>query len=65
VSALSCVAAASLAQVLLEPEIGFAAWRLEQRIEQQLERRGAPAPEKQPERSHEIEAIDPWELVCV
>jgi hypothetical protein len=51
--------------VLLEPEIGFAAWRLVERLEQQLEHPLAPAPERQPERSHEIEAIDPWELVCV
>jgi hypothetical protein len=61
----SWIVAALITQGLLEPEIGTAAKRLEQRLEQQLERHGAPSPEKQPERSHEVESIEPWELVGV
>jgi hypothetical protein len=61
----SWVVAASIAQALLEPDIERAARRLEQRLEQRLERHGAGPSEQQPERSHEVESIEPWELVGV
>jgi hypothetical protein len=61
----SWMAAASLAQALFGTEIGGVLQRLEERIEQQLEHRGCPAQDAQPERSHEEESIEPWELVSV
>jgi hypothetical protein len=63
--AASWVVAASIAQGLLEPDIGHAAKRVVQTIEEQLERRGAPAQQKQPERSREVDSLEPWELVGV
>lgn len=54
------LAAASLAQGVLEPAGGRGAPGLEQR----LERRGAQ-PQTQPEQSHEDDALEPWELVKV
>jgi hypothetical protein len=61
----SWVAAASLAQSLFGPQIARRAERLEQRIEQQIERRSSPPPDPQPQRSHEEESFEPWELVSV
>jgi hypothetical protein len=60
------LAAASVAQAALGPEIGRAVQQMEERIEQQLKgKRAAPPRDPQPtERSHE-EAIEPWELVSV
>jgi hypothetical protein len=60
----SWVVAASIAQGLVGGDIGRAARRIEERIEERLLRHGAP-PEQQPERSHEVESIEPWELVSV
>jgi hypothetical protein len=65
VALASWMAAASLAQALFGTEIGGVLQRLEERIEQQLEHRGSPAQDAQPERSHEEESIEPWELVSV
>ena len=53
-------AAASVAQGVLGPEGG----RAGPKLEQMLERRGAE-PQTQPERSHEDDALEPWELVRV
>ncbi len=63
--AASWVVAASIAQALVEPDIGHAAKRVVHTIEEQLEQRGAPAQEKQPERSREVDSFEPWELVGV
>jgi hypothetical protein len=57
--------AASIAQGLVGGDIAGAARQFEERIEERLLRRGAPAPEQQPQRSHEVESIEPWELVSV
>jgi hypothetical protein len=57
--------AASLVQGLFGAEIGRAGRRFEQRIEERLERQGAPPTEQQPRRSHEVESFEPWELVSV
>jgi hypothetical protein len=57
-------AALGLAQATLGGDLGRAVHELEQRIE--LRVRGAPpAPEPLPERSHEEDPIEPWELVSV
>jgi hypothetical protein len=61
----SWVVAASVAQAVLDPDIERAVRRLEQRLEQQLDRHGAVPADQQPERSHELESIEPWELVGV
>jgi hypothetical protein len=58
------VVAASVVQGLFGADIGRAGRRFEQRIEERLERQGAP-PAEQPRRSHEIESFEPWELVSV
>jgi hypothetical protein len=55
--------AVSVAQIFVGPELDHAARSIEHRIEEKLR---APANrERQPERSHEEEAIEPWELVGV
>jgi hypothetical protein len=56
--------AASVVQGLFGTEIGRAGRIFEQRIEERLERQGAP-PTEQPRRSHEVESFEPWELVSV
>jgi hypothetical protein len=61
----SWVVAASLAQGLVGADIGTAAHRIEERIEERVLRHGAPPPVEQPQRSHEVESIEPWELVSV
>ncbi len=38
---------------------------LEEQLEEQLERKNDPQPQMQPERSHEDDALPPWELVDV
>jgi hypothetical protein len=58
------VVAASAAQGLLGADIARAARRVEQRIEERIERRPPPL-DSQPQRTHELEAIEPWELVSV
>jgi hypothetical protein len=52
--------AASLAQGLFGVDVGHAGPFLEQ----QLQRKGAP-PKPQPQRSHEDDSYEPWELVRV
>jgi hypothetical protein len=64
VAVASWTAAVSVAQGLLGPEIGRAAQHVEERIELQLRGLRAP-PDPLPERSHEEESIEPWELVSV
>jgi hypothetical protein len=61
----SWVVAASITQGLVGPDFGRAARPIEERIEERLLRHGAPPPEQQPEHSHEVESIEPWELVGV
>jgi hypothetical protein len=57
-------AAIGVVQVTLGADLGRAVHEFERRIE--LRVRGAPpAPEPQPERSHEEDPIEPWELVSV
>jgi hypothetical protein len=57
-------AALGLAQATLGGDLGRAVHELEQRIE--LRVRGVTAPaEPPPERSHEEESFEPWELVSV
>jgi hypothetical protein len=64
VAVASWAAALSVAQAVGGAAIGHATHELEQRIEQQL--RGAPSPpEASPQRSHEDESLEPWELVSV
>jgi hypothetical protein len=57
--------AASVAQGVLGADIARAAQRVEQRIQERIERRVPPPPDSQPQRTHELEAIEPWELVSV
>ena len=64
VALTSWVAAVTVAQALLGPDLGRAAGEVEERIEQQLRGLRAP-PDPQPERSHEDESLEPWELVSV
>jgi hypothetical protein len=52
--------AASLAQGLFGVDVGHAGPVLEQ----QLKRKGTP-PQPQPQRSHEEDSYEPWELVRV
>jgi hypothetical protein len=59
------VVAASVAQGLLGADIARAARRVEQRIQERIERRVPPPSDPQPQRTHELEAIEPWELVSV
>jgi hypothetical protein len=59
------VVAASVVQGLFGAEMDRAGRRFEQRIEERLERQGAPPAEQQPRRSHEVESFEPWELVGV
>jgi hypothetical protein len=61
----SWVVAASIAHGLVGADLGRAARDIEERIEEHLLRHGAPPPEQQPQRSHEVESIEPWELVSV
>jgi hypothetical protein len=64
VAVTSWAAAVSVAQTVLGADLGRAAQEVEERIELQL--RGLQAPSgAQPERSHESECIEPWELVSV
>jgi hypothetical protein len=64
VAVASWAAAVSVAQTVLGPEIEQAAHQVEERIELQLRGLRTPA-DPLPERSHEEESIEPWELVCV
>ena len=59
------VGAASVAQGVLGADLARGARRIELRIEEQIEHRGAQPPAEQPERSHELESFEPWELVSV
>jgi hypothetical protein len=66
VSVASWAAAVAVIQVVVGVEIGGATRRLEERIELQLKSRGTVSPDsRQPERTHEEEPIEPWELVGV
>jgi hypothetical protein len=56
--------AVSFAQGVLGPDIERAAHQVEEQFELQLRGLGAPA-DPLPERSHEEESIEPWELVSV
>jgi hypothetical protein len=64
VAVASWAVAVSVAQVLLGADIGRAAQQLEERIELQLRGLHIPA-DPPPERSHEDESLEPWELVSV
>jgi len=57
--------AASIVQGVLGPDIGSAGRRIQQGIEERLERHGAPAPLEEPPSTHEVESLEPWELVGV
>jgi hypothetical protein len=57
-------AALGLAQATLGGDLARAVHELEQRIELRVRGIAAPA-EPQPERSHEDESLEPWELVSV
>ena len=60
----SWAAAVTVAQAVLGPDLARAAEEVEERIELRL--RGLRAPlDPQPERSHEDESLEPWELVSV
>lgn len=61
----SWAVAFSIVQGLLQPDIGRSLHPLEERIELQLQRLPVAPPTPQPERSHEEEPIDSWELVGV
>ena len=61
----SWAVAFSIVQGLLQPDIGRALRPIEERIELQLQRLPLVPPTPQPERSHEEEPIDSWELVGV
>jgi hypothetical protein len=64
VAATSWMVALTVAQALLGSDLARAAEEVEERIELQL--RGVPpAPDPPPQRSHEEESIEPWELVSV
>jgi hypothetical protein len=57
-------------QAVAGAEIGRAARELEERIEQRVRGIAAPDPQpgeggKSPERSHDDESLQPWELVSV
>ncbi|HEY8040631.1 MAG TPA: hypothetical protein VIF15_12585 [Polyangiaceae bacterium] len=65
VAVASWVVSVSVAQALAGADIGRAVQRVEEQIEMQLRGPGAPAQEPQPQRSHEDESIEPWELVSV
>jgi hypothetical protein len=58
------VAAITVAQAVLGPDLARAAEQVEERIELQLRGLRAPA-DPLPERSHEDESFEPWELVSV
>jgi hypothetical protein len=64
VAVASWAAAVSISQAVLGPEIGRAARHVEERIELQLRGLRAP-PDPLPERTHDEESIEPWELVSV
>ena len=64
VAMASWAAAVSVSQAVLGPEIGRAARHVEERIELQLRGLRAP-PDPAPERPHDEESIEPWELVRV
>jgi hypothetical protein len=64
VAVTSWAAVVTVAQTVLGPDLARAADEVEQRIELKL--RGLRAqPNPQPERSHEDESYEPWELVSV
>ena len=63
---VACWAVAfSIIQGLLQPDIGRSLRPIEERIELRLQRLPVDPPTTQPERSHEEEPIDSWELVGV
>ena len=64
VAVTSWMAAITVAQTVLGPDLARAAEEVEQRIELRLRGLRAP-PVPQPERSHEDESFEPWELVGV
>jgi hypothetical protein len=64
VAVASWVAAVSVAQAVNGADIARKVQELEERIELQLKGTRAP-PEPQPERSHEEESFESWELVSV
>jgi hypothetical protein len=64
VAVASWVAAVSVAQAVAGGDIGPNVRELEQRIEQHLKGPHSPA-EPQPQRSHEDESFESWELVDV
>jgi len=64
VAVTSWMAAITVAQTVLGPDLARAAEEVEQRIELRLRGLRAP-PAPQPERSHEDESFEPWELVSV
>ena len=64
VAVTSWAAVVTVAQTVLGPDLTHAADEVEQRIELKL--RGLQTqPNPQPERSHEDESYEPWELVSV
>ena len=64
-SVASWAVAFSIIQGLLQPDIGRSLRPIEERIELRLQRLPVDTPTTQPERSHEEEPIDSWELVGV
>jgi hypothetical protein len=64
VAVTSWAAAVTVAQTVLGADLARAAEEVEERIELQLRGLRTPA-EPQPERSHEDESFEPWELVSV
>jgi len=64
VAVTSWAAAVTVAQAVLGADLARAAEEVEERIELQLRGLRAPA-EPQPQRSHEGESLEPWELVSV
>jgi hypothetical protein len=64
VAVTSWVAAITVAQAVLGPDLARAAEQVEERIELQLRGLRVPA-NPLPERSHEDESFEPWELVSV
>jgi len=65
VAVLGWVLAATGVQGLLRPELGASVRRLHESIEQHLESAPAAPVTPAPTRSHDADAIEPWELVEV
>jgi hypothetical protein len=59
------IVAASIVEGVVGQDVGSAARRIQQGIEERLERHGAPPPAEERPSTHEVESIEPWELVGV